>query len=135
IHKGKDGTHLFTCWIKKSLDCPFAYSIHQDNIMFIQNALLFGFAFSCISAGLPKTEANWQHVISDLKRIEDLIQSIHMDATLYTESNAHPSCKVTAMKCFLLELHVILHESRNSDINDTVENLIILANSSLSSTE
>ncbi|XP_007464065.1 PREDICTED: interleukin-15 isoform X3 [Lipotes vexillifer] len=89
----------------------------------------------CISAGLPKTEANWQHVISDLKRIEDLIQSIHMDATLYTESNAHPSCKVTVMKCFLLELHVILHESRNSDINDTVENLIILANSSLSSIE
>ena len=39
------------------------------------------------------------------------------------------------MKCFLLELHVIMHESRNSDINDTVENLIILANSSLSSTE
>eukprot|EP00069_Balaena_mysticetus_P010631 bmy_20777T0 len=135
MHKGKDSTHLFTCWIKKSLDCSFAYSIHQDNIMFIQNALLFGFAFSCISAGLPKTEANWQHVISDLKRIEDLIQSIHMDATLYTESNAHPSCKVTAMKCFLLELHVIMHESRNSDINDTVENLIILANSSLSSIE
>lgn len=74
IRKGKDGTHLFTCWIQKSLDCSFAYSIHQDNIMFIQNALLFGFAFSCIGAGLPKTEANWQHVISDLKRIEDLFQ-------------------------------------------------------------
>uniref|UniRef100_A0A9L0TRI7 Interleukin n=1 Tax=Equus caballus TaxID=9796 RepID=A0A9L0TRI7_HORSE len=88
---------------------------------------------SCISAGLPKTEANWQDVISDLKRIEDLIQSIHVDATLYTESDAHPNCKVTAMKCFLLELHVILHESRNEDIKETVENLIILANSSLSS--
>ncbi|XP_004426526.1 PREDICTED: interleukin-15 isoform X3 [Ceratotherium simum simum] len=88
---------------------------------------------SCISAGLPKTEANWQDVISDLKRIEDLIQSIHIDATLYTESDAHPNCKVTAMKCFLLELRVISHESRNMDINETVENLIILANSSLSS--
>lgn len=39
------------------------------------------------------------------------------------------------MKCFLLELRVILQESRNSDISDTVENLIILANSSLSSIE
>lgn len=37
------------------------------------------------------------------------------------------------MKCFLLELHVILHESRNEDIKETVGNLIILANSSLSS--
>ncbi|XP_073661646.1 interleukin-15 isoform X4 [Tursiops truncatus] len=105
------------------------------NSHFLTEAGIHVFILGCISAGLPKTEANWQHVISDLKRIEDLIQSIHMDATLYTESNAHPSCKVTAMKCFLLELHVILHESRNSDINDTVENLIILANSSLSSTE
>ncbi|XP_057403478.1 interleukin-15 isoform X2 [Balaenoptera acutorostrata] len=105
------------------------------NSHFLTEAGIHVFILGCISAGLPKTEANWQHVISDLKRIEDLIQSIHMDATLYTESNAHPSCKVTAMKCFLLELHVIMHESRNSDINDTVENLIILANSSLSSTE
>ncbi|XP_049565499.1 interleukin-15 isoform X3 [Orcinus orca] len=105
------------------------------NSHFLTEAGIHVFILGCISAGLPKIEANWQHVISDLKRIEDLIQSIHMDATLYTESNAHPSCKVTAMKCFLLELHVILHESRNSDINDTVENLIILANSSLSSTE
>ncbi|XP_028347515.1 interleukin-15 isoform X2 [Physeter macrocephalus] len=106
------------------------------NSHFLTEAGIHVFILGCISvSGLPKTEANWQYVISDLKRIEDLIQSIHMDATLYTESNAHPSCKVTAMKCFLLELHVILHESRNSDINDTVENLIILANSSLSSIE
>uniref|UniRef100_A0A8D2B789 Interleukin n=1 Tax=Sciurus vulgaris TaxID=55149 RepID=A0A8D2B789_SCIVU len=88
---------------------------------------------SCISAGIPKTEANWHDVIIDLKKIENLIQSIHIDATLYTESDVHPSCKVTAMKCFLLELGVISHESRNVDINETVKNLIILANSSLSS--
>lgn len=44
-----------------------------------------------------------------------------------------PNCKVTAMKCFLLELRVLLHESRNMDINETVQNLIIVANSSLSS--
>ncbi|XP_029091365.1 interleukin-15 isoform X2 [Monodon monoceros] len=90
------------------------------NSHFLTEAGIHVFILGCIGAGLPKTEANWQHVISDLKRIEDLIQ---------------PTCKVTAMKCFLLELHVILHESRNSDINDTVENLIILANSSLSSIE
>uniref|UniRef100_A0A8C5XM77 Interleukin n=1 Tax=Microcebus murinus TaxID=30608 RepID=A0A8C5XM77_MICMU len=89
----------------------------------------------CISASLPKTEASWQHVISDLKIIEDLIQSIHIDATLYTESDVHPNCKVTAMKCFLLELQVILHESRNVTLQQTVENLIILANSGLSSNE
>lgn len=73
------------------------------------------------------------NVISDLKKIEDLIQSMHIDATLYTESDVHPSCKVTAMKCFLLELQVISHESGDTDIHDTVENLIILANNILSS--
>ncbi|KAF5923389.1 hypothetical protein HPG69_006558 [Diceros bicornis minor] len=88
------------------------------NSHFLTEAGIHVFILSCISAGLPKTEANWQDVISDLKRIEDLIQ---------------PNCKVTAMKCFLLELRVISHESRNMDINETVENLIILANSSLSS--
>lgn len=44
-----------------------------------------------------------------------------------------PNCKVTAMKCFLLELHVIWQESNNMDIREVIENLIILANSSLSS--
>ncbi|EHB10246.1 Interleukin-15 [Heterocephalus glaber] len=60
------------------------------------------------------------------------LQSIHIDATLYTESDVHPNCKITAMKCFLLELRVILHESRNVDIRETVTNVIFLANSSLS---
>ncbi|XP_004406008.1 PREDICTED: interleukin-15 isoform X2 [Odobenus rosmarus divergens] len=88
---------------------------------------------SCISAGLPKTEATWQFVISDLEKIDNIIQSIHIDTTLYTESDAHPSCKVTAMKCFLLELRVILLESKHHLLNETVENLIILANDGLSS--
>ncbi|XP_040823042.1 interleukin-15 [Ochotona curzoniae] len=103
------------------------------NSHFLPEAGIPVFFFSCISVGLPETEANWHDVISDLKRIEDLIQSTHIDATLYTESDAHPNCKVTAMKCFLLELRVISHESRDMDINETVQNLIILANSSLSS--
>ena len=48
--------------------------MRQDNIMFIQNAVLLGFVFSCISASLPKTEANWNDVMSDLKAIKSLIQ-------------------------------------------------------------
>ncbi|XP_036852667.1 interleukin-15 isoform X1 [Manis javanica] len=103
------------------------------NSHFLTEAGIHVFILGCISAGLPKTEAQWQDVISDLKRIDSLIQSMHIDATLYTESDAHPNCKVTAMKCFLLELHVILRESRNPGIDETVENLIILANNSLSS--
>ncbi|KAI4557172.1 hypothetical protein MJT46_013851 [Ovis ammon polii x Ovis aries] len=109
--------------------------IHQESVVFIHNALLFGFAFSCISAGLPKTEANWQSVIQDLKTIEHLIQSMHMDATLYTESDAHPNCKVTALQCFLLELRVILHESKNAAIYEIIENLTMLADRNLSSIE
>ncbi|KAM4834395.1 interleukin-15 [Thomomys bottae] len=103
------------------------------NSHFLTEAGIHVFILGCVGAGLPKTEASWHDVIHDLKRIEELIQSIHIDATLYTESNVHPNCKVTAMKCFLLELRVILHESRNVDIHETVSNLIILANSSLSS--
>lgn len=37
------------------------------------------------------------------------------------------------MKCFLLELHVIWQEVNNTHVRDTVDNLIVLANSSLSS--
>ncbi|XP_012582264.1 PREDICTED: interleukin-15 [Condylura cristata] len=103
------------------------------NSHFLAEAGIHVFIFSCISAGLPKTEANWHFVMDDLKVIKNLIQTIHIDATLYTESNVHSDCKVTAMKCFLLEFHVISHESDNKNIKKTVENLIILANSSLSS--
>ncbi|XP_037596363.1 interleukin-15 isoform X1 [Cebus imitator] len=103
------------------------------NSHFLTEAGIHVFILGCFSAGLPKTEANWVDVISDLRRIQDLIQSVHIDATLYTESDVHPRCKVTAMKCFLLELQVISFESNNTNINDTIENLLILANRSLSS--
>ncbi|GAB1293353.1 Interleukin-15 [Apodemus speciosus] len=89
--------------------------------------------FDCVSVGLPKTEANWIDVRYDLEKIERLIQSIHIDTTLYTDSDFHPSCKVTAMNCFLLELQVILHEYSNMTLNETVRNVLYLANSSLSS--
>lgn len=58
-----------------------------------------------------------------------------MDATLYTESDAHPNCKVTALQCFLLELRVILHESKNAAIYEIIENLTMLADRNLSSIE
>lgn len=103
------------------------------NSHFLTEAGIHVFIFGCISVGLPKTEANWQDVILDLEKIDNLIQSIHMDTTLYTESDVHPSCKVTAMKCFLLELGVISLESGSNPIKEAVENLIILANSDLSS--
>ncbi|XP_038281488.1 interleukin-15 isoform X1 [Canis lupus familiaris] len=103
------------------------------NSHFLTEAGIHVFILGCISAGLPKTEANWQDVILDLEKIDNLIQSIHMDTTLYTESDVHPSCKITAMKCFLLELGVISLESGSHPIKEAVENLIILANSDLSS--
>lgn len=37
------------------------------------------------------------------------------------------------MNCFLLELRVILHEYSDMDLNGTIENLMLLANSTLSS--
>ncbi|XP_069878219.1 interleukin-15 [Dipodomys merriami] len=103
------------------------------NSHFLTEAGIHVFILGCVSAGLPRTEANWCDVIQDLKTIQQLIQAIHIDATLYTESDVHPKCKVTAMRCFLLEFQVISHESRNVNISETVRNLIILANSSLSS--
>ncbi|XP_012884944.1 PREDICTED: interleukin-15 isoform X2 [Dipodomys ordii] len=103
------------------------------NSHFLTEAGIHVFILGCVSAGLPRTEANWCDVIQDLKTIQQLIQAIHIDATLYTESDVHPKCKVTAMRCFLLEFQVISHESRNVNISETVHNLIILANSSLSS--
>ena len=39
------------------------------------------------------------------------------------------------MQCFLLELRVILHESKNATIYEIIENLTMLANSNLSSIE
>lgn len=105
------------------------------NSHFLTEAGIHVFILGCISAGLPKTEANWQYVIHDLETIERLIQSMHMDATLYTESDAHPNCKVTALQCFLLELRVILHESKNAAIYEIIENLTILADRNLSSIE
>ncbi|XP_008683653.1 interleukin-15 isoform X2 [Ursus americanus] len=87
------------------------------NSHFLTEAGIHVFILGCISAGLPKTEANWQFVIRDLEKIDNIIQ---------------PSCKVTAMKCFLLELRVISLEFKHDVLNETVENLIFLANDRLS---
>ncbi|KAM5255834.1 interleukin-15 [Ctenodactylus gundi] len=103
------------------------------NSHFLTEAGIHVFVLGCVSAGLPKTEASWEDVKRDLEIIENFTQFTHIDATLYTESNVHPNCKVTAMKCFLLELQVILHESRDEEIHHTVENLLTIAKSSLTS--
>uniref|UniRef100_G3T284 Interleukin n=1 Tax=Loxodonta africana TaxID=9785 RepID=G3T284_LOXAF len=118
------------CLRSTSIQCYLCLLLNSH---FLTEAGIQVFILGCFSASLPKTEANWQYVIKDLEIIENLTQVMHVDATLYTESDAHPNCKVTAMKCFLLELRVISHESRNMAIDETVENLIILANSSLPS--
>ncbi|XP_035298415.1 interleukin-15 isoform X6 [Cricetulus griseus] len=99
----------------KSISCYLCFLLNSH---FLTEAGIHVFILGCVSVGLPKTEANWKDVISDLKYIESLIQ---------------PSCKVTAMNCFLLELRVILHEYSNERLSETVRNVIFLANSSLSS--
>uniref|UniRef100_I3M6N0 Interleukin n=1 Tax=Ictidomys tridecemlineatus TaxID=43179 RepID=I3M6N0_ICTTR len=100
------------------------------NTHFLTEAGMRVFILGCISAGIPKTEANWEDVRKDfiicLYKIFGLI-------FLYNQNDINPRCKVTAMNCFLLELEVISHESRDGDIEETVKNLILLANSSLSS--
>lgn len=102
------------------------------NSHFLTEAGIHVFILGCISAGLPKTEANWSDVMADIEKIKHFIQHVHIDATLYTESDIDPNCQVTAMKCFLLELHVISQEARDGNFTLTIENLLILANSSLS---
>ncbi|XP_044536591.1 interleukin-15 [Gracilinanus agilis] len=100
---------------------------------FLTEAGTHFFILSCISAHLPKTEASaWEYVIRDLERLKDLTNKTDI-STLYTESNAHPSCKITTLRCFLQELHVISYESNNNEVSETVINIIILANSTFSS--
>ncbi|XP_021076300.1 interleukin-15 isoform X1 [Mus pahari] len=113
-----------------SISCYLCFLLNSH---FLTEAGIHVFILGCVSVVLPKTEANWIDVRYDLEKIESLIQSIHIDTTLYTDSDFHPSCKVTAMNCFLLELQVILHEYSNMTLNETVRNVLYLANSTLSS--
>ncbi|XP_063133892.1 interleukin-15 isoform X11 [Rattus norvegicus] len=87
------------------------------NSHFLTEAGIHVFILGCVSVGLPKTEANWIDVRYDLEKIESLIQFIHIDTTLYTDS----------------DFHVILHEYSNMTLNETVRNVLYLANSTLSS--
>lgn len=98
-----------------SISCYLCFLLNSH---FLTEAGIHVFILGCVSVGLPKTEANWIDVRYDLEKIESLIQ---------------PSCKVTAMNCFLLELQVILHEYSNMTLNETVRNVLYLANSTLSS--
>lgn len=50
----------------------------QSDNSILSQMPLFVISSSCISVGLPKTEANWRDVLSDLEYIESLIKvSIH----------------------------------------------------------
>ncbi|XP_074085352.1 interleukin-15 [Macrotis lagotis] len=116
------------------IQCYLYLILNTHFFSFLTEAGTHFFILSCISAHLPKTEAsNWQDVIKDLDRIQNLIQFLDIDTTLYTESNALPNCKITMMRCFLLELRVISYEGNDTSLNETVENVIILANTTLSS--
>ncbi|XP_051024533.1 interleukin-15 [Acomys russatus] len=117
-----------------SISCYLCFLLNSH---FLTDAAIHVFILGCVSVGLPKTEANWNDVRLDLKEIEKHIQSIHIDTTLYTDSDFHPSCKVTAMNCFLLELQVIFHEYEysNTELSQTVKNAIIVGNSTLFSNQ
>ncbi|XP_043825711.1 interleukin-15 [Dromiciops gliroides] len=116
------------------IHCYLCLILNSHFFSFLTEAGTPFFILSCISAQLPKTEAsNWIYIIDDLKEIQRFIQKSNIDATLYTESNAHPSCRITMMRCFLLELRVISYESNNVTLHETVENVIITANTTLSS--
>ncbi|XP_072477223.1 interleukin-15 isoform X2 [Notamacropus eugenii] len=116
------------------IQCYLCLILNSHFFSFLTEAGTHFFILSCISAHLPKTEAsNWQDVISDLEYLQFLIQSLDIDTTLYTESNAHPNCKITMMRCFLLELRVIAYEYDNTRLSQTIENIIIIANATLSS--
>ncbi|XP_012407654.1 interleukin-15 isoform X1 [Sarcophilus harrisii] len=114
------------CYLWPILNCHFFSILNESGTYF--------FILSCISAHLPKTEAShWEDVIVELNHISTITKGRNIDTTLYTESNAHPSCKITMMRCFLLELHVISYECNNTQLYQAVENILVLANDGLSS--
>uniref|UniRef100_A0A8C2P4V6 Interleukin n=1 Tax=Capra hircus TaxID=9925 RepID=A0A8C2P4V6_CAPHI len=105
------------------------------NSHFFKEAGIHVFILGCISAGLPKTEANWQYVIHDLETIERLIQSMHMDATLYTESDAHVSIFCFQHCCLFQLFTVSIQSSGYGKVRSISKNLTILADRNLSSIE
>ncbi|XP_036044640.1 interleukin-15 isoform X2 [Onychomys torridus] len=89
------------------------------NSHFLTEVGIHVFIWGCVGVGLPKTEANWEDVLADLNIIKSDIQSIHIDVTLYTDS----------------DFHVISHEYSHTRLNETVNNVMLLAKSNLSSTK
>ncbi|XP_038611238.1 interleukin-15 isoform X2 [Tachyglossus aculeatus] len=127
-----------TCLGSTCMPCYLCLILHSHFFILLNNKTgIHFFILGCISVCLPKTEGSsdngtWQAVIEDLKLIKNMTKFIDIDAMLYTDKG-QPNCKVTVMRCFLLELHVILHESNDKTLNRTVWNIIITANSTLSS--
>ncbi|XP_054573687.1 interleukin-15 isoform X2 [Eptesicus fuscus] len=87
-------------WRSTSIQCYLCLLLNSH---FLTEAGIPVFIWGCISESLPKTEANWQDVISDLEKFENLIQSIHIDATLYTESDVQNITESGCKECEELE--------------------------------
>lgn len=65
------------------LDCSVAYLL-SETMAPSSKELGFVSSYSCVSVGLPKTEANWIDVRYDLEKIESLIQvSTHFSFLLF----------------------------------------------------
>uniref|UniRef100_A0A8D0L5G9 Interleukin n=1 Tax=Sphenodon punctatus TaxID=8508 RepID=A0A8D0L5G9_SPHPU len=116
---------------------PILYFILNSHLLsfFSNETGITIFILCCLSTYLPKTEAvnetYWQEVEKDLSYIANRIKSI--DTLLYTADMNSEDCKVSVMKCFLLEMKVIMHESKDIKTKGYVKNLLKNANASLSS--
>ncbi|XP_066488569.1 interleukin-15 [Tiliqua scincoides] len=72
--------------------------------------------FFILCSFLLQVQANnniyWDAVMKDLERIETTFgKSSQVNVFLYTAENYIDACKLSAMRCFLLEMDVILYES------------------------
>ncbi|XP_059120317.1 interleukin-15 isoform X2 [Peromyscus eremicus] len=99
-----------------SISCYLCFLLNSH---FLTEVGIHVFIWGCVGVGLPKTEANWEDVLADLNIIKSDIQSIHIDVTLYTDS----------------DFHVILHEYSHTRLNETVNNVMLLMKRNLSSTK
>ncbi|NXC48968.1 IL15 protein, partial [Penelope pileata] len=92
----------------------------QHKLYLLLNSHLFcllknktGLAIFFLCAYVPKTEADhckWEEVLQDLEQIKT---SKDIDVSLYTaNTDEDKECHEPIMRCFFLEMRVILHECR-----------------------
>ncbi|XP_030047556.1 interleukin-15 isoform X2 [Microcaecilia unicolor] len=91
---------------------------------------IYFFIMCCISAYLPRTEADtiaWDIVLDNLNMIKKLAEGIDAklytatsgDAKLYTARLDPDVCSESMLRCFLEELKVIAHECRDENKEET----------------